>query len=254
MDAGSKRRAEAAALKSQAEAAEQRDRRIKIIGGAVVAVLAIGIVAAGIIGAQSAKPQADPNNAIPAGVLSDTYGWPLAPIDDNRSTLTIYEDPQCPYCGQFESAYGQDIAKLSRDGTVNVVYQMASFLDRNLPQSKQSSRRAVGALGCAIDQGVGLAYHGLVYASQPADEGTGWTDDQLLQLGGAAGLSGEKLSAFESCTKAGTYLGWADNAQQHFDDEQIPGTPYIALDGKQIPDEALASKQALLDYIAKNAK
>ena len=62
------------------------------------------------------------------------------------------------------------------------------------------------------------------------------------------------MSAFESCTKAGTYLGWADNAQQHFDDEQIPGTPYIALDGKQIPDEALASKQALLDYIAKNAK
>ena len=254
MDSGSKRREEAAALKAKAAAAESRDKRIKIIGGIAVAVVVVGIIAAGVIGAQSAKPQADPGHAIPKGVLSDTYGWPLAPVDAAKSTLTIWEDPQCPYCQAFETQFGPELVKLSEAGTVNVVYQMAAFLDRNLPQSKQASRRAIGALGCAIDQGAGEKYHGLIYASQPADEGTGWTDDQLLKLGELAALKSDVLTGFQQCVKDGTYLGWADNATQHFDDEQIPGTPYIALDGKQVPDSVLASTQALIDYITQNKK
>lgn len=254
MDAASKRREEAAALKAKAAAAESRDRRIKIIGGLAVAVVAVGIIAAGVIGAQSSKPQADPSNPSPKGVLADTYGWPIAQVNDALSTVTVYEDPQCPYCKAFETAFGGTLATLATDGTVNVVFQMASFLDRNLPQSNQSSRRAVGALGCAVDQDAGLRYHGLIYASQPADEGTGWTDAQLVDLGKAAGLSGEKFAAFESCVRDGNYLGWADNAQKHFEDKQIPGTPYITLDGKQVPDSALASEAAFLSYIEQNKK
>lgn len=254
MDAGSKRREEAAALKSQAAAAESRDRRIKIIGSVVTALVVVGIITAGVLGARSAKPSANPDNALPTSVLSKTYGWPLAPVDDAKSTLTIYEDPQCPYCGAFESAYGDSVAKLSSDGTVNVVYQMAAFLDDNLPQSKQASRRAINALGCAIDQGAGLAYHRMIYASQPQQEGAGWTDEQLLKLGPLSALKGDALAKFEQCTTSGTYLGWADNATQQFHDEQIPGTPYIALDGKQLPDSALKSVAAFLDYITKNKK
>ena len=254
MDAGAKRREEAAALKAKAAAQESRDRRIKIIGGAAVAIVAIGIVAAGVIGAQSAKPQADPSNPSPKGVIADTYGWPAKPIDDAKSTLTIYEDPQCPYCGQFEAAYGDTVVELAEAGTVNVVYQMASFLDKNLPQSNKSSRRAIAALGCAIDQNAGTEYHRLIFASQPAAEGTGWTDDEFLQLGAAAGLADAELTAFETCVNNGTYLGWADNAQQFFDDEGIPGTPYIALDGEQVPDSALASVEAFRSYIEQNKK
>lgn len=254
MDSGSKRREEAAALKAKAAAAESRDKRIKIIGGVAVAVVVVGIIAAGVIGANSSKPNANPANARPSGVLADTFGWPLAPIDDAKSTLTVWEDPQCPYCQAFETQFGDPISKLSADGTVNVVFQMAAFLDRSLPQSKQASRRAIGALGCAIEQDAGPAYHRLIYASQPADEGAGWTDDQLLKLGELAALKGDALTGFQQCVNDGTYLGWADNATQHFDDEQIPGTPYIALDGKQIPDSALASAQTLIDYIAQNKK
>lgn len=254
MDAGSKRREDAAALKAQAAAAESRDNRIKIIGSVVVALVVVGIIAAGVIGARAGKPNANPANALPKTVLSDGYGWPLAPIDGAKSTLTIYEDPQCPYCGAFETAYGETVAKLSSDGTVNVVYQMAAFLDDNLKQSKHASRRAINALGCAIDQGAGLEYHRLVYASQPQDEGAGWTDEQLLKLGPLAKLSGDALTKFEDCTTAGTYLGWADNATQKFRDDQIPGTPYIELDGKQLPDSALQSVAAFTDYIAQNKK
>jgi protein-disulfide isomerase len=254
MDSGSKRREAAAAVKAQAAEAESRDRRIKIIGSVVVALVVVGIIAAGVIGARSGQPSVDPNNALPQSVLSKTYGWPLTPIDSAKSTLTIYEDPQCPYCGQFEAAYGETVAKLSSDGTVNVVYQMAAFLDDNLPQSKKASRRAINALGCAIDQGAGLAYHRLIYASQPQQEGAGWTDEQLLKLGSLSKLEGDALAKFESCAKAGTYLGWSDNATQVFRDNQIPGTPYIELDGKQVPDSALASVTAFVDYVTQNKK
>lgn len=254
MDAGSKRREEAAALKAQAAAAESRDKRVKIIGSVVVAVVVVGIIAAGVLGARAGKPGADPNHALPKTVLSESYGWPLAAINSNISTLKVYEDPQCPYCQAFEATFGDTMSKLSASGTVNVVYQMAAFLDTNLPQSKHASRRAINAMGCAIDQGAGVAYHRMLYASQPKDEGTGWTDDQLLQLGAMSSMSGTTLTAFEDCTKGGTYLGWADNATQFFRDKQIPGTPYIELDGKEVPDSALTSVAAFTEYITKNKK
>ena len=254
MDAGSKRREEAAALKAEASAAESRDKRIKIIGSVVVGLVVVGIITAGVLGARAGKPNANPSNALPKSVLSDSYGWPLNTVDPAKSTLTIYEDPQCPYCKAFETAYGETVAKLASDGTVNVVYEMAAFLDDNFAQSKQASRRAINALGCAIDQGAGLAYHRVLYASQPAQEGTGWTDAQLLELGAAAGLTGDAKSKFESCAKAGTYLGWADNTTKKFRDDQIPGTPYVELDGKQLPDTALQSEAAFLDYISQNKK
>ena len=254
MDAGSKRRQEAAALKKQASAAVWRVKEQFDEGSGVVGLVVVGIIAAGVIGAQSSKPQADPSNALPTGVLSDTYGWPVKAIDDTKSTLVVYEDPQCPYCKMFEQAYSSTLKELSDNGTVNVVFQMASFLDDKLPQSNQASRRAIGALGCAIDKGVGFEYHRLIYANQPADEGTGWSDDQLLAIGSAAGLTEAQYPSFADCVSAGTYLGWADNAQKHFDDEQIPGTPYIALDGKELPDSALASISAFVDYINQNKK
>ena len=45
-----------------------------------------------------------------------------------------------------------------------------------------------------------------------------------------------------------------DNATQVFRDNQIPGTPYIELDGKQVPDSALASVTAFVDYVTQNKK
>lgn len=255
-DSGAARRAEAAALKAQADKAAARDKRIKIFGGIGVVVVVVGIVLAGWLGARSGSTSAtvDPNAKLPAGILADTYGFPVKAVDSAKSTLTIYEDPQCPICKQFELQYGEGIRRLVDSGTINVVYQMASFIDDNLPQSNHASRRAVAALGCAVDQGVGLAYHDTVYANQPATEGDGWTDDTLKAMGAVAGLTGTKLDAFKRCVDAGTYLGWADNANQYFRDQKIPGTPNLVLDGTTVPDSAMASLTDLLAYITKNAK
>lgn len=255
-DSGAQRRAEAAALKAQADKQASRDKRVKVFGGIAVAVVAIGIVFAGYLGAKSAKPStptADPNAKSPIGVTS-TYGLPIAPVDTAKSTLVIYEDPQCPICKLFEEQFASGLRALVTGGKINLVYQMATFIDDNLPQSNQASRRAIAALGCAVDQGKGIEYHDLIFANQPATEGDGFTDELLRKLGGTAGLSGAKLTAFQQCFDDGTYLGWADNANQRFRDENIPGTPNLVLDGTTIPDSAITTVATLTDYITKNAK
>ena len=235
--------------------ANQGDRKVQIIGGIAVAVVVVGIVAAGWFGAQSAKPQADANAPLPKGVLSDTYGLPYQQVDAAKSTLTIWEDPQCPYCGLFEATVGSEITQLAEDGTINVVYQMAAFLDEGLPQSKQSSRRAINALGCAVDQGAGNDFHQVLFAGQPETEGEGWSDAALLTFGQVAGLKDAAFDAFETCVNDGTYLRWADNGTQAFRDNNIPGTPYVTLDGTQIPDEVMGGDAGdIVAWIKENAK
>jgi protein-disulfide isomerase len=253
-DSGAQRRAEAAALKAEASAAAKRDQRIKIIGGIAVAVVVVGIVLAGYLGARSSTPKADANAAQPIGTVAKTYGFPVKPIDPTKSTLVIWEDPQCPICKLFETQYGATVLGLVDSGTINAVYSMANFIDDNLPQSKHASRRAVAAFGCAIDQGVGLQYHTLIYATQPGTEGDGWTDAALRALGAHAGLIGTKLSAFQSCFDSGKYLGWSDNLGQLFRDNQIPGTPNLILDGTTVPDTALSTVKTFTDYIHAHAK
>lgn len=254
-DPGAQRRADAAALKAEAAAAAKRDQRVKLLGGVAVLGVCILLVGMAVMGAKSKQaPVANADSAQPRGTIAKTWGFPVQPVDAAKSTLVVYEDPQCPICKLFEQQYGSAIVKLATDGKINVVYQMANFIDDNMPQSDHASRRAIGALGCAIDQGAGLKYHSLIYATQPAVEGVGWTDDALRKLGGRAGLSGARLTAFQKCFGEGTYLGWADNLGQYFRDQQIPGTPTLVLDGTTVPDAALSTVQTLTDYITKNAK
>ena len=118
-DSGAQRRAEAAALKAQADKQAARDKRVKIFGGIAVALVAVGIVFAGYLGAKSAKPStptADPNAKSPIGVTS-TYGLPVLANKTAKSTLVIYEDPQCPICKLFEAQYAKTIRGLATSGT-----------------------------------------------------------------------------------------------------------------------------------------
>ncbi len=248
------RRAQAAAARAEAEIAAKRDQRIKIFGGIAVAVVVIGIVLAGYLGAQASKPHASAGAPQPKGTLAGSYGWPLKPIDPAKSTLVIYEDPQCPICRMFEQTFGTTVQKLAADSTVNVEYRIATFIDQNLPQSNHASRRALNGLGCAIDQGVGLQYHTLIYENQPANEGDGFSDQLLRSLGAKAGLTGSKLDAFNKCFDAGTYLGWADNSYQESLNQGIQGTPTVQLDGTTLPDTALKDLTSFTAYINAHKK
>jgi protein-disulfide isomerase len=252
-------REKAAAARAEALKAERaRQRRINLlIGGGLLVVLAFivgGVVLASnqnAVGSGVTLPAVDPGAPLPKTVLpasaAEPYGVPVGTPAATRSTVQVWEDFQCPICAQFEQAQGAAMQQLAADGKIYLVYRPATFLDKNLPQSDLSSHRAVSAWGCAIDAGVGEKYHNVVFANQPAKEGDGYTQEQLLAFGRDAGLAGPAYDTFAGCVTAQTYVGWAVNSGQAFIDSGIPGTPTVILDGTEIPSAELGNAAAYID-------
>jgi protein-disulfide isomerase len=247
--------ARAAALKQ--EKARQRRTNLLIGGGLLVVIALIigGVVFASNQNKDSTNsaslPPVDPNAPLPKTVLPASsplaYGFPLGEAADTKSVVQVWEDFQCPICGDFEQAQGAQMQKLAAEGKIYLVYRPASFLDKNLPESNLSSARATAAWGCAIDGGVGIEYHNTVFANQPVKEGDGFTDAQLLDFGKQAGLTGAAYDTFASCVDKTTYFGWTANSAGAFTDAGIPGTPNVILDGTEIPSAQLGNAAAYID-------
>jgi protein-disulfide isomerase len=203
------------------EAARRRTRNI------VFAVVIVVVVAIGIAVWASNRTTTDTAAAAPAGVDADLgipVGTATSPVVD------IYEDFQCPICKVLEDNVGATFLELADNGQARVVYHIMSFLDVNL--SNDSSTRAANAAGCAQDQGVFPAYHREVFANQPANEGDGYTDEQLITFGESAGVP--DMAAFEACVTNLTYADWVANVERLGEDAQISGTPTILLNGNRL--------------------
>jgi protein-disulfide isomerase len=237
---------------------------IRLAGGAVVLVVIAGLIAIGFFAGRDSDqaadgPTPDVNAALPEGVQSDTFGVPSGSgwTADNSAklpTLEIWEDFQCPACGQVEKAAGAQIRALADDGLVKLLYRPATFLDNSLASKNaqngnpNSSARATAAWGCAIDGGKGTQYHDAVFAAQPADEGEGYSEQLLLDLGAQVGV--EDQAAFTTCVKDGRYLPWSANSNEAFVDAQVGGTPTGFLNGVELNSADLVGIEALSKKIA----
>ncbi len=252
----------AAAARAAAEAEQRkRDRRIQIIGGAVIAVLVAGIIAVGVIGSRGGSDASTgvvADAAVPTGTFTsgdNAWGIPVNTTAD-VPVLSIWEDFGCPACATFEARLGTDIQKLAADGTVQLVYRTTTFIEKNYPQSPNpdSSTRAANAYGCAVDAGKGTEVHNIIFENQPPieNEGDGWTDDQLLQFGKDGGITGDAYTTYETCVKDVKYRQWTVNSYTVFRESSVPGTPAVFLNGTEVPTEALATIDALKKYIADN--
>ncbi len=204
---------------------------IGAVTAAVVIVVAIMVYLAvrgsgGLEGAGSA-------NALPEGggvVVSEHADVPQ---------VHLYEDFQCPWCGVLERASGADLDAAAEEGRIALTVTTMSFLDDNL--GNDSSSRAANAALCADDQGAFTAYRAEVFANQPEQEGTGWTDEQLLGFAEAAGVSDP--DAFRSCVESGRYSDYVDAMQERANRDGISGTPRLLIDGEPVSDQEM---QALM--------
>lgn len=262
-EAGKNRRDRAAAAREQANAGERkRERMVRIIGAITVVAVVFGIIGVAVIARNSsdtsavAVPSADPNAPLPVGVLpaddERAFGVPYpGTASPDAPVLEIWEDFQCPACGAVEQANGAGIESLADAGKIQLIWRPSTFLDRNL--GNNASARATAAFGCAIDAGKGKEFHATIFANQPEQEGTGWTDEELIGFGGEVGIAGADLETFTQCVTDGTYLGWAANSTEVFYSSNIPGTPLAKVNGVEIPTEILvdqASLEQLIDEAA----
>jgi protein-disulfide isomerase len=191
----SRAEAKARARKEREEAerrereAAARKRRLGLLGGVLVA--AIAIVAVVIVISQSgtddpvsAEEGTQQANTLFAGIPQDgnVLGDPDAPV-----TIEEFVDLQCPFCKQFsEDGLPDVINEWVKDGQVKIVLQTLTFLG---PDSERGARIA----WAAAEQDKMWEFTENFFANQ-GQENSGYADEAFLKevAGGVQGLDAQK--------------------------------------------------------------
>lgn len=191
----------------------------------------------------------NPDAPLPDGVLSidedNAFGWQVnGPIDPGKPTLTLFEDYQCSFCARLEGEESGSLL-LTQDG-YNLVIRPTGLRDFSL--GNESSRDATAALGCAIDQGVGLEYRANLFKFQDP-EGLGFTKEFLVESGKDMIEDEEGRKTFERCIKEDSYSDWAYNSTAILDPSEFSGTPSLYLGTKEVPIETVFEADELMEYL-----
>jgi protein-disulfide isomerase len=166
--------------------------RLYLLGGAAllaIVVVVVVIVVAGSGGGSSndtttttaAKPSTTLTGVPQSG---DTLGSANAP-----ATLTVFEDPQCPFCKQWnDDALPAVIRDYVRPAKLKLVYRGIEIIG---PNSTKGLRAIYGA---APQRKLWNMVEGL-YAQQ-GEENSGWiTDDVIKQAAGAGNANADAIFA-----------------------------------------------------------
>jgi protein-disulfide isomerase len=227
------------ASKREQAAQSQRERRAKQTRVTVFGVIA-ALVVAGVIFTLF-NSRGDQTAQIPnAASAADGYGIVFNP--DATPVIDVWEDPQCPACKTFETASGEFISSIAREGRAKVVFHPLTFIG---PESVI----AANAMACASDAGKFLEFQTLMYASQPSGENTkAWDADAMVDLGSRAGISSPQ---FESCVRDRTYEGWTRNIAADGAKRNVNQTPTLWFNQREVERNAYLNPSAL-DAILKN--
>jgi hypothetical protein len=160
--------------------------------------------------------------ATPTGHTRD--GGVLLGHADAPRDLVLFEDPQCPYCRQFEEDNGAIVMATIEDGELAVEYRMRCFLG---PESV----RADNALALAAEAGCFDELRHELFTHQPEEGTGGFTIDDLLELGAHVGLTDQ---VFISGVREARYEHWVLAREAHFASEDPQGTPAAWLNGRPV--------------------
>ncbi len=239
--AAQRSRAERAASVIVEQSARERRRNLTITAAVVGVVVVVLVVA--FLASRAGDTSGDAAVA-PNGV--DGFAVPVG-SDDAPTTLTIFEDPQCPVCRDFEDAVGDRLSTAIEAGAVRVEYRIVSFLDGASPNAYSS--RAANALMAAQDTAgpeVFAAFHGTLFANQPEEGTEGPDDDQLVAWAVGAGAS---ESDVRPLIEDGAFDQFVVNATDQMSRDGVTGTPTVLIDGEPAGDTPAATVQAVLDLL-----
>lgn len=143
--------------------------------------------------------------------------------------MVLFEDPQCPYCRQFEELNGPLITAALDAGELAVEYRMRCFLG-------PESLRADNALALAAEAGRFDELRQALFAAQPPEGSGGFTTEDLLRLGAHQGLTG---SDFVSGVRTARYDKWVLRREAVYQAEDPQGTPAAWLNGDPLDSRVL---------------
>ncbi len=162
-------------------------------------------------------------------------GGVLVGSEGARRRLVVFEDPQCPYCREFEEQSGDLLRREVASGAVAVEYRIRSFLG-------DESVRAANALAVAAEAGKFDQLRREIFVNQPPEHSGGFTTEDLLDLGRRAGLTG---TDFVTAVNQGRYESWVREIEEVFKNQDPDGTPLAVLDGRPVDSGTLYEPDAL---------
>jgi protein-disulfide isomerase len=143
------------------------------------------------------------------------------------NTVDTYIDFMCPYCGQFETAEGEGIKQLVSDGKITLGVHPVAILDRLSSGTEFSSRAASAMYAVAVaDPDNAYAFLEAMYANQPAENSTGLTDEQIVQIAKDAGVN--MTDDLQKAITSHRYIKFAQAQELPAD---ATGTPTLVVNG-----------------------
>jgi protein-disulfide isomerase len=142
--------------------------------------------------------------------------------------MVIFEDPQCPYCRQFEELNGPHLTTAVETGQLAVEYRMRCFLG-------EESVRADNALALAAEAGHFDELRKVLFADQPREGTGGFTTEDLVRFGAQVGLTN---SDFVSGVQEARYVQWVLHQEELYQSEDPLGTPAAWLNGHPVDSAA----------------
>src|SRR4051812_13502780 len=234
----------------------QADPKVLAVGGAILALIVVGVVLGIVFTRGSSKASLGDLPAVGScqtglpgcsdvvdlfkGIpqKGTTLGWPFAPV-----TMVEYIDLQCPFCQEFETQVFPDILKkYVRAKKLKVEVRPLDFIGPD-------SSRGRNALIAAAKQNKAFEFAELMYFNQKT-ENTGWLNDAMVGQA-AASIPGLKVAQLLSDQKSGSTASQAKafDAQQSAD--QVTGTPTLFVGksgtkGKQVPLASSTDEESLV--------
>jgi protein-disulfide isomerase len=146
-----------------------------------------------------------------------------------RHRMILYEDPQCPYCREFEELNGSALTAGLDAGSLAVEYRMRCFLGAE-------SVRADNALALAAEAGRFDQLRQELFSAQPPEGTGGFTTEDLLRIGADAGLTG---SDYVAGLREARYEKWVLKREDLYQVQDPQGTPAAWLDGDPLDAKVL---------------
>lgn len=213
------------------QAQREKQRRALLISLSGLVVLAV-VVTIGVYVATKKEARTQKATA---------YNGPLAPLSREADgsivmaaagvtapLLEVFEDFQCPYCKDMETASGSIMKRLAAEGKVKVVYRSFQLFQGGV--TGDNSHRAANAALC-VPADKWVSYHDTIYKYQPAEGSKGFSTKDLIAWGADLGVTD---AAFGKCVTDVQKASQLDQLDKYVTGRGVKGTPTVFLDGKSL--------------------
>lgn len=226
--------------RKEREQQKKRQRNITIlIAVAVVAVVAVILIL--LINGPAEAPIPTTSAALYANIPQSTTqeGFPVLGDSSAPVKMTEYSSFDCPHCEEFHASAIPALVDRVRKNELQITY-IPVYGTGGIPNGQGAAEAAI----CAGQQGKFWEFHDALFSWQTAYENTAFSQGRLTAGIANLGIDQSKWNSCMGSSLPGDVVAAAEKAGQ---EQNIPGTPTILINGTVVSSADLTSVNAAID-------